>query len=511
MHESAPRDATRTRLNTKEQIENRLAKRLCSGQAHQAMVGLLVAARTEALKEPDTREKAEAAAGAPQVTETRTFERWLGVLVARLERAVWDDKAKPELRSLLENEGLELRPGECDCLQAPARARFAAQRELHKERLTAEDVRYAAFYALCMRARRDNQLEVYDEVLELPMQRGWMGFLERGSYWHLRSMHLSARHDTGDLERARSDAVVACDANPNHAGFLHNHAEITAKLAEDGLLTPDDGSESERMQMLHEALERATKVTRLESGYPKFWATRARLLTLLGRLSEAEAAVLTALRNEHRAVDSATRRAEYRAVLSEVRIAKEAERITAELKADGKEAAEAAEQNLRKYAEETKIRHVEFLGFFAGVLSLIGISVQAFFKTASDPGKSGLSATPVALPPTTVAASLLMLAGILLVAFGGLGWLLRGESFKAVLRSLAVVILGITVFLTGLFAAGFLEGPDSAAVRGTLPVSDLPVVFTVGITCALVAILAAILLPEPPEARSRRLTAGRRP
>lgn len=308
---------------------------------------------------------------------------------------------------------------------------------------TGEDFRFAALYALCMRARLDNRLGYYESCLKKAEDEPWAK--DRGGFHHLWSMYLSARQDQGqnDLQQALKRAEQALKKAKNHVGFMHNLAEVTAKLAE-GEFIERGGKE------VCSALDLARKITASkdeggEPGYPKFWATRGRLEMLCGSLKEAETSVLTALRFEHGRWDSHVRRADYGAILTQLRIEKEARALRHQL-GD----VSGAEERLRAYAEDTKIRHAETLGFFAAVLALILTGIQPARDGATTGGAGwSVGATSQAGSAGT-AAVLLLLGGVLLVAFGALGWLLRGETAASVWRSISVALLGASLLILAL-------------------------------------------------------------
>jgi hypothetical protein len=100
-------------------------------------------------------------------------------------------------------------------------------------------------------------------------------------------------------------------------------------------------------------------------------------------------------------------------------------------------------------------------GALTGAAKLAAGGVEA---AAGAAGIAAGTASGTPTPPTVSATLLLMVSGMLLVSFGGLGWLLRGETVSAALRSIAVVLLGAF-----LFTVGFLGVP---AFNGGIQASD---------------------------------------
>ncbi len=134
-----------------------------------------------------------------------------------------------------------------------------------------------------------------------------------------------------------------------------------------------------------------------------------------------------------------------------------------------------------------EVRHAEMLGFFAGVLALILSGVQIALETRKDEaeGRGGAGgeaaaafdpdpimaavdlvgvlggfgpAQAVAGPDPTASAGLvlLMLGGVLLMVFGGLGALLRSRP-RDMLSALIPAALGALMFTAAFLARSALE------------------------------------------------------
>lgn len=448
-------------------------------------------------------------------TETRSFERKIGELVADyryFDRTKWDP-VEQEYAALLRAE---------KTIDVPAVLEQIAQQAAGKKSAVApafshddlaklgEDIRFSALYALCMRARLDNQIDEYENWLKEAEKWKWAA--ERGSFHHLWAMLLSTRQQplTRDLEYAWRNAEEACRKVPGHSGFLHNRAEIAAKQAEQIQGEKIEEPVSGRVAIgLADLLEITSK-----ERYAKFWATRARLELLQMKYEDAEKSAFTALRLECGRWDSHYRRADYTALLYQIRFRKGKDRldqaltevkskaveIHEEIKKQGtlidkqviemqkyligaqdtmrdkidekastteeklkatenriEERARENQKNLTDYVESTKTRHIEILAFFVTLVTLLAGGMQTIIGAARPASNTATTnattavATALGAPETVaVITALCMLVGTLLIAFAGLGWLLRTEVPAATTRSLALVFLGAFVFCLAL-------------------------------------------------------------
>jgi len=255
---------------------------------------------------------------------------------------------------------------------------------------------YAALYLLCTMTRRGNRLEEYRKALE-DNEKLAAG---RASYDHLWAMLYSSRRDDGDLRRALIHATEArrkIGDNPGlHIGFDHHYAEIVALNAETGAGRRDESQ-------IAEALRLAVGVVKDEPTYAKFHATAGRLKALKDDLDAAERDVLKAISLEADNWDSASRRVEYKGILTRIQLERQRKSIEGEVK------------EVRRIAEETKLKHIEVLGVFAGVLALVLAGMAGLFQ------KEPEEAENIVLRSVGSGILLMMLGGTILVAFGGLG------------------------------------------------------------------------------------------
>lgn len=390
------------------------------------------------------------------------------------------------------------------------------------------DTRFAAFFALCTLARLNNDQDKYRTLLDKAKQLKWP--TKRGSFYHLRAMYYSVRQLTAaELDRAWRNANKACDMVPDHYGFMHNRAEIAAKRAE---LIGADATDEELMHRVVQGLNDLSGITGSDEAYAKFWATRARLQLIKKNYNDAEKSVLSALRLERGRWDSPHKRAYYTALLHQIRFRSEAESLekkidkkvddisenvnqSIEKSIDAKrkefdEDAKKSYKEMRDYVQSAQIRHIEIVAFFVGIITLLAGSMQTIIGAAKSPESATSRNAPLVQlvsndpnrPPQNAATenagvkpetnapssdssvsdkprgeetfatvtALCMLAGTLLIAFAGLGWLIRSESASMGMRSLALVCAGAFIFTLGWLGKTLPMDPElkNAGIRAII-------------------------------------------
>jgi tetratricopeptide (TPR) repeat protein len=287
--------------------------------------------------------------------------------------------------------------------------------------------RYVAFYALCMKNRREQDAESYRKLIN--EHEAWAGC--EPSFLHLRAMMLALNSHLGEA-LTYAEGALEHEKLREHAGVRHHYAELVATLGEESLDPVSD--EPPKLPKLEDARKKAEQAIKDEKNYAKFYATLGRLKALANDFEGARQDLQTAIQKERGSWDSAQRRGNYKDILMDIGRRRRERQLNARIR----RASEAASQ--------TSVRHAEMLGFFAGVLALILTGVQLGLDAAGG-GAVGQAGESTFLQTAKGAIVLLMLTGTLLVAYGGLGFLLRGEVKGSSLRSLVVAGLGLFLIL----------------------------------------------------------------
>ncbi|MFI5695414.1 tetratricopeptide repeat protein [Kribbella sp. NPDC051586] len=339
-----------------------------------------------------------------------------------------------------------------------AMAKLAAQvrrldRESQLESLMAdadEKIQYGAFYCLCtiLRTNRDYT------ILEQFMERHGDPFRNRQSYRHLELLTrvglLDRFTDPDEFIRA---AYEHAQSHPGNAGYIHMFAGVVALVME-----AEEGSKAQvGREWLERALDAALKAVELDRSYAKFHSTLGRLRSLNGDYAGAR-------REFDRAVDlESSSRADYSlritnyeaqrmrnslresgaAVAAEIR----ATRADAEARMDalGQSMIQTIEENrlslaaASKRIDESSTRNLEFLGFFAAILSFTIGSIQI----------------AISLTPSQAARLIIVLMGVLMGVFAGFGLLVSSPSKAGYLRAAIVFTFGSLIVLSTFLLPGW--------------------------------------------------------
>lgn len=194
-------------------------------------------------------------------------------------------------------------------------------------------------------------------------------------------------------------------------------------------------------EWLEKAIDAADKATILERKYAKFYCTKGRLIAVAGRYDDGVSLVRVAIDLEDSALtDYAIRIGDYQYFLLRILAAKN-EHVMREnmggqllaLQGQVTRAESQVEDSVRR-ADDASIRNLEFLGFFAALISFTIGSIQI-----SVPHKAA-----------DVATLIVVLFGSLLCAFAGFSFIVQRDLRYAARRAVPVFMLGVFVLMIGL-------------------------------------------------------------
>lgn len=257
-------------------------------------------------------------------------------------------------------------------------------------------VQFGALFAHCTYHRRHrNVSELERRLARFPEFEGEPMFA------HLRSLFLQLRGGSGDLSQAVEEATRAARELEDQQGVEHNMAlaTITAVEGSGDLDRPDERLE-EAEENVRSALEK--------SDYPRFYATYGRILAAKGMYEPAERNIRRAIDKESEdKSDYAMRIGNYQRHLNRIELQRHADDLERRLEGTISRI-EEAESEARERFTDMQTRMLQFVGFFATLLAVIIGSVQI--------------ATSFGV--VDAMALILTLVGGLLLAYGGLGFLL---------------------------------------------------------------------------------------
>jgi tetratricopeptide (TPR) repeat protein len=300
---------------------------------------------------------------------------------------------------------------------------------------TSSKVSYNAFYCLCTYYRRRKDTSKYGELLELYKYL----FSQNPTFNYLKSMFLMQRGKESDINEAIILSRKAIKDVPNNVGISHCYAEIIAEAFEESVLD----LESDKIELDY-AIELVQDILKETSDYAKFYCTYGRLLALAGRYKEAKAEILIAIDKENSSKnDYALRIGEYQRYLIQItsksyseKALHEFESYTTKMDAwnnEMKDSIEKSEEKIQNNIQSALNRNLEFLGFFAALVSFIIASVQLLTKASFQEAFK----------------LILELGGMNIIVLSSFGIILHGNKY--IKRSIVVFIMGITCIIVSLY------------------------------------------------------------
>lgn len=244
------------------------------------------------------------------------------------------------------------------------------------------DLQYSVFYLLHIYYRRTRDINSIGSMMVTFTET----FSNYPTFAHLNSMYLRQFDSIEKIERALEEARVAIDRCPSHAGILNNFAEIVAVMGEEELPLPLD--------TIDEALDSITRAITNGQGYPKFYATKARLLAIKGEYTDARRLIRQAISAEDPTeFDYALRVGDYQAHMLEILVRKFSHELGEEIihareEVEGhRTKVDESLMNQQKSVETAlngaQTSNIQFLGFFAALLSFVVGSTQILSHESS--------------------------------------------------------------------------------------------------------------------------------
>lgn len=295
-------------------------------------------------------------------------------------------------------------------------------------------VRYAAFYGLNISLRRSKDYSLLDDLINQYQQE----------FEH----HLTFRHlvvlfniERGLGKQKNEIVAMAFDDSEqfaNNAGFVHLFADTVASLCEE---SDDDVAANLSAEWLQRARAAADRAISLDRRYAKYYCTKGRLLAIAGEHDEALALVKTAIDMEDSSKsDYAIRIGNYQYYRLSIQARRNEEVFGARMKESAtvllakQGAVEEGLASAVRHMDESTLKNLEFLGFFAGLISFTIGSIQ--IAAHQDVNAAG--------------HLIVVLMGALLVAFAGFSFILERATRRTALRAVTVGAVGAAVLAVGL-------------------------------------------------------------
>ncbi|GAA4378701.1 hypothetical protein [Paeniglutamicibacter cryotolerans] len=297
-----------------------------------------------------------------------------------------------------------------------------------------EDVAFAAFYCGTILLRRMKDFTELESWFMIYGPR----FAGRPAYGHTRVM--------SDLERGLRNVDVSqtlrlsrgyAQGFPKHTGFVHLYADVVATARE---LARENGDEQPPVDAIESGLKAVDDAIALEPGYAKFYATKARLLALRHDYGEALICITFAIdREDSSRSDYAIRIGNYQSLRLSIQSQENDRKLRNRIEEYSREFDRKHDEAEAKLAESVSrmdgstLKNLEFLGFFAALISFTIGSVQM----------------AVSFPPQDAAGLIVVLMGALLVAFSGFSFILERHLSTSSWRVLIAGGVGLLACVGG--------------------------------------------------------------
>ncbi|MEO1250720.1 MAG: hypothetical protein AAFW81_00055 [Pseudomonadota bacterium] len=285
------------------------------------------------------------------------------------------------------------------------------------DKQNSNSIRFLAFFLLSIKHRRNKDLSKLKSLIDQFRRT----FSERALFSHIVAMYYSL---AGLYQEALSCARRAADALPDHSGIQHNIASIIVNYFDD--------SGAQDAKLIDEAQKAVNSAIALSPEYAKFYATKARLLTVVGDFKEALRLIAKAIDLEDSSIlDYAIRIGEYQSVKLKIEMAENASRMRRDLDRQIS-LLENKASDLTTNLRDSQIRNLEVLGFFAAIISIL----IAIITSMSTSGGGGPQFEDV-----------LKFGGLLLILFSSLSFVMYG--IRGLTRFTPPFVIGIALIWIG--------------------------------------------------------------
>lgn len=283
-----------------------------------------------------------------------------------------------------------------------------------------EPIVFATFYGLCIYYRRMKEFTKLDKL----MSGFEVRFDSKPMYNHILALSLKSKGGTENIEQAIEKAKISADSVLNNAGVFHNYAEAIATAMEEEVI-------QEQSQII-DAIEYVKKSITLAPKYAKYYCTYGRLLALQGQIAKGSQLIKKAIDLEDSTKnDYAIRIGDYQAYRSRLVFMQYTNKL--QLKIDEFDTkVKATKDEVSNLVHSSTIKNIEFLGFFAALVSFFIASIQILSKQ----------------PFEKATQLIIVLNGCLLCAFAGFFALINERKYFS--RILTAFLLGFAMIISSL-------------------------------------------------------------
>lgn len=252
---------------------------------------------------------------------------------------------------------------------------------LADEKQPDEKVLYATFYCLSILYRRNKDLSLLESLITRYEGR----FKDsHPTFSHLYVLYLKEKGIGRDVFKIINKSYEAYNNLKSNAGIVHNFAETVAACYEESDYKTREIIIKEWLSRAEEAINSAID---LDSTYAKYYCTRGRLLAINKRYDEAKEAIRRAIDLENSSKkDYVIRLGNYQYYLLFIQNNQYSELMSEQLSKHEQLIGDKLSTHQQLISEKTKeieekmkesnVKNLEFLGFFAAIVSFTIGSIQ---------------------------------------------------------------------------------------------------------------------------------------
>lgn len=287
-----------------------------------------------------------------------------------------------------------------------------------------EAIAYAAFYCLTISYRRTKDISLLENIVKQYESKFENSHL---TYSHIYALYLKEKGIGKDVIQIIQKSYDAYTKLNKNAGVVHNFADIVATAYEESDTKIRNYIETDWLDKAQEAVELSIQ---LDANYAKYYCTKGRLLAIKEKYGEAIESIKRAIDLEDSSeTDYVIRLGNYQYYLLMVQTKKYNSLLNNQLKKYD-ETIKVTKNEIDKKFQENSIKYLEFLGFFAAVVSFTIGSIQIINNQSFSDAKN----------------LIVILFAVLLCVFSSFGILLHGFG-KRTLPNAVIFGIGLIIIL----------------------------------------------------------------
>ena len=231
-----------------------------------------------------------------------------------------------------------------------------------------DDIVFPAFYSLGIFYRKMKEVSKLNDLIESQRAR----FSSRAMYIFLLAISLRESGKLNDLPEAIIKMRIVTEKIPNNAAILSGFAGTVVEAFEENILTD--------LSILEEAIAKIKIAITNNPKYAKYYCIYGRLIANKGEYSDACRLIKKAIDLEDSSKkDYSIRIGDYQYYLSNINYSKQNKRVSDKINSITRQI-DDFKKEVKDITNVISTRNLEFLGFFAALVSFIIGSIQIIGK-----------------------------------------------------------------------------------------------------------------------------------